>query len=61
MHVRDRLPEGHNSQRVGFEEDSSPTESKMSWTSESVDGDDRDLLVVIEEDSWSSPFAVGER
>lgn len=61
MHVRDRLPEGHDSQRVGFEEDSSPTESKMSWTSESVDGDDRDLLVVVEEDSWSSPFAVGER
>ena len=61
FHVRAKRSEGRDSQRVGFEEESSPTESKTSWTSESVDGDDRDLLVVVDEDSWSSPFAVGER
>ena len=59
--VRDNRPEGHDSQRVVSDEDSSQSDSKMSWTSESVDGDDRDLLVVVEEDSWSSPFAIGER
>jgi hypothetical protein len=59
--VRDNRPEGHDSQRVVIDEDSSQSDSKMSWTSESVDGDDRDLLVVVEEDSWSSPFAIGER
>ena len=61
FHVRAKRSEGRDSQRVGFEEESSPTETKTSWSSESVDGDDRDLLVVVDEDSWSSPFAVGER
>jgi len=59
--VNESQRSGRVSQPEGFDSDSSLSESKLNWTSESVDGDDRDLLVVVEEDSWRSPFAVGER